>query len=854
MSAKNMDRFKMVKSKPNSNTKKQNPNSDTLQDKEQLQALHTELEAKENHLNSYAKELESLEAELNKKERLLTDEAVRLRAKEQELSSQQVQIEAGLPGLVAKELSAAKKLLEKQRTSFSEQLRQFETEKAELAVKESELKRLEVKCQSDFAAERKEFQNSLLELRQKANNQVDEEAEARKEELFRELEKQHQLSKQKLVQELEGTRLEAEKQLAERTSAINAKVSDNNAREADLQSREEQLDFQQKLYNEKKEKLNEDYAQFELKIAKAVQERQTGFSSEELRMKEECDRLRASLDSSNRELSLYQELKQKLNGESPEKVLFELAAYKEEIVTLKEELTRRPEQQVQQLFEQAKLEKGLLESSNEALIYERDALKRQIKELEDSSFEAEMWQRKYESLEVRRDALERVNSELQQELDRLAPTAVNEVSREVRLEQINTPVVSLNEEQKQQLIVFDKSKLRNEMDWLDVIYKRCDEYGLKFNRRILFAFHTALKVAEWSPITVLAGVSGTGKSELPRLYSHFGGISFLSLPVQPNWDSQESMLGYFNSIDDRFDAEPALRFLLQSQKECSNEYPGLKYGVNLLLLDEMNLAHVELYFAEFLSKLEQRRGKKRGDTPCLDIKLGAKDGIYQLPLERNVLWAGTMNQDETTKSLSDKVIDRGIAIHFPRPKELHSRQTLDVLPDPEPMLHYKEWRNWVSISSQEVPDKELKKYKLMVEKINSCLSSVGLALGHRVWQSIEFYMANYPMVKNLIDTNTEDTSKLNKWLKIAFEDQLVQKVMPKLRGVETRGYGKINCLDPIKQLLTDNDFSIVEDFERACQFGHGQFMWSSAEYLNNDEAFSELEELPTEELEGSADE
>ncbi|MEZ9055490.1 chromosome partitioning protein ParA [Vibrio sp. 10N.247.311.26] len=852
MSAKNMDRFNMVKSKPN--IKKQNSNSDTAQEKEQLQTLHTELEAKENRLISYEKDLESFDIELKKKEQLLADETVRLREKEQEISSRQVQVEAGLPRLVDKELSAAKNLVEKQRESFSEQLKKFEKEKLELAVKESELKRLEVKCQSDFAAERKELQNILLELRQKTINQVDKESEDRKEELFRELEKEQQVSKQKLLKELERTRLDAEKHLAERTNVIDVKVNNNNAREADLQSREEQLDFQQKLFKEKNEKLNEDYAQFELKIEKAVQERQAGFASEEQRMKEECDRLRASLDGSNRELSLYLELKQKLNGESPEKVLFELAAYKEEIITLKEELTRRPEQQVQQLFEQAKLEKGQLESSNEALIYERDALKRQIKDLEDSSFEAEMWQRKYESLEVRRDALDRVNSELHQELDRLAPTAVNEVSREVRLEQINTPVVSLNEEQKQQLIVFDKSKLRNEMDWLDVIYKRCDDYGIKFNRRILFAFHTALKVAEWSPITVLAGVSGTGKSELPRLYSHFGGISFLSLPVQPNWDSQESMLGYFNSIDDRFDAEPALRFLLQSQKECSNEYPGLKYGVNLLLLDEMNLAHVELYFAEFLSKLEQRRGKKRGDTPCLDIKLGAKDGIYQLPLERNVLWAGTMNQDETTKSLSDKVIDRGIAIHFPRPKELYSRQTLDVLPEPEPLLQYREWRNWVSISSQEIPEKQLKKYKLMVEKINSCLSSVGLALGHRVWQSIEFYMANYPMVKSLIDAKIEDTSKLNKWLKIAFEDQLVQKVMPKLRGVETRGYGKINCLDPIKQLLLDNDFSIVEDFECACQFGHGQFMWNSADYLNNDEAFSELEELPTEELEGSADE
>ncbi|WP_138542717.1 hypothetical protein, partial [Pseudoalteromonas sp. S3776] len=83
-------------------------------------------------------------------------------------------------------------------------------------------------------------------------------------------------------------------------------------------------------------------------------------------------------------------------------------------------------------------------------------------------------------------------------------------------------------------------------------------------------------------------------------------------------------------------------------------------------------------------------------------------------------------------------------------------------------------------------------------------------------------MANYPMVKRIIDSKTEDTTHLNKWRKVAVEDQLVQKVMPKRRGVETRGYGKLNCIEPIKQLLIDKDFSIVEDFERACQFGHGQ--------------------------------
>src|SRR5205085_12085399 len=138
---------------------------------------------------------------------------------------------------------------------------------------------------------------------------------------------------------------------------------------------------------------------------------------------------------------------------------------------------------------------------------------------------------------------------------------------------------------------------------------------------------------------------------------------YLPLAVQPNWDSQESMLGFFNSIDNKFDTQPILRFLAQSQKKNEGDYPGHEDVMNLVLLDEMNLAHIELYFAEFLSKLELRRGKKGSDVPSLLVKIGAGMEPYQLPLGRNVLWAGTMNQDETTKSLSDKVLDRSIIIH-----------------------------------------------------------------------------------------------------------------------------------------------------------------------------------------------
>ena len=80
------------------------------------------------------------------------------------------------------------------------------------------------------------------------------------------------------------------------------------------------------------------------------------------------------------------------------------------------------------------------------------------------------------------------------------------------------------------------------------------------------------------------------------------------------------------------------------------------------------------------------------------------------------------------------------------------------------------------------------------------------------------------------------TSELEKAIHTAVEDQIVQKVMPKLRGIETRrgsnSYEK--CLLPIKGLLNDRGFNLNDDFERACSMGYGQFMWNSAEYIASD--------------------
>ena len=131
---------------------------------------------------------------------------------------------------------------------------------------------------------------------------------------------------------------------------------------------------------------------------------------------------------------------------------------------------------------------------------------------------------------------------------------------------------------------------------------------------------------------------------------------------------------------------------------------------------------------------------------------------------------------------------------------------------------------------------ELDRYKHMVEQINDCLAEAGRAIGHRVWQSIAHYVVNYPLVRKAFQTTDEGvlSPELKKAMHTAIEDQLVQKVMPKLRGIDTNGRTMDNCLQPIRTLLNENDFNLDEDFGHACEMGYGQFMWCSADYIEKD--------------------
>lgn len=375
-------------------------------------------------------------------------------------------------------------------------------------------------------------------------------------------------------------------------------------------------------------------------------------------------------------------------------------------------------------------------------------------------------------------------------------------------------------------------KTLNEIEWIDGIISKCKESGFEFSKRLFYSFHTSLKTSDMSPLTVLAGVSGTGKSKLPQLYSRFGGLYFISVPVQPDWDSPQSLFGYFNSIEKRFNATSLLRALVSFQANKSksvtkDNITDLSNNVLIVLLDEMNLAHVELYFADLLSKLEERRGESKDIG--FEVDLGAGNEKYNVVLTDNVKWVGTMNEDETTKSLSDKVIDRGNVISFPRPNKFERYNKKTLAPEAN-KIDRAVWEAWIDDKAT-LSDVEANKYMTIVEEINDALKKVNRALGHRVWQSIENYMISHPLVNEY----SQDKDKREKALNYAFEEALVHKVMPKLRGIDTDGSQRTDCLDAIKNILIDNNLkSIVSDYDNAMSSVTGTFVWDSANYLFED--------------------
>ncbi len=161
-----------------------------------------------------------------------------------------------------------------------------------------------------------------------------------------------------------------------------------------------------------------------------------------------------------------------------------------------------------------------------------------------------------------------------------------------------------------------------------------------------------------SRLSILEGLSGTGKSSLPRYFAKFINAQCIFLPVQTTWRDKTSVLGYFNDFTKTYSETDLLLNLYDA-----NYNPDRLYFV---VLDEMNIAKVEYYFADFLSILEYPKDQWKlrvMNFPYNFIPpINLVDGYIQIP--SNTYFVGTVNKDDSVQTITDKVYDRAITINF----------------------------------------------------------------------------------------------------------------------------------------------------------------------------------------------
>lgn len=276
---------------------------------------------------------------------------------------------------------------------------------------------------------------------------------------------------------------------------------------------------------------------------------------------------------------------------------------------------------------------------------------------------------------------------------------------------------------------------------VEIILERIRARGFTIADQTIRAYHVALRTR---PLVILPGISGTGKTRLTRLYADAllgealapgqENERYLLIAVQPDWHNARDLLGYYNAITGKYHPTPFLRF---AQRAAAD--PAARYFV---CLDEMNLARPEYYLAPILAAMETDERLIDLGAPGATVEtVGGETLANPFRLPHNLAIIGTVNVDESTHPLSDKLLDRANVI------ELTDVDLAAFRANYRGVVDDAAWRELTAI--------------------HEIMSRAGQAFGYRVLNEIMRYLEQSAGVLPP---------------RQALDLQIKQKILPKLRG------------------------------------------------------------------------
>lgn len=303
---------------------------------------------------------------------------------------------------------------------------------------------------------------------------------------------------------------------------------------------------------------------------------------------------------------------------------------------------------------------------------------------------------------------------------------------------------------------------------LSSILSNVRESPFTYADAIIRDFHLNLVSLEDKHFVILNGISGTGKTRLCLLYAnavygqtHDAYNPYLKvIPVRPDWTDSTSLFGYYSALEKRYVRTPFLNAVLQAIQEGKPMF---------VVLDEMNLARVEYYLSDYLSAIESRQ----------PIRLHTESHVTEVPQElqipHNLYVIGTINVDETTHGISDKVLDRAFVMTL---SDVDLEQFWNAAESKYKVALQEEWN--------------------MLQALHVKLSRYELHFGYRTMNE---------MLRKLY-ANEELDSDIRMEKKEAVDRVIAEKVLPKIRGDERIDALLIDLIDWTAALFGDGSESL----------------------------------------------
>ena len=323
------------------------------------------------------------------------------------------------------------------------------------------------------------------------------------------------------------------------------------------------------------------------------------------------------------------------------------------------------------------------------------------------------------------------------------------------------------------------------VDTINHIENYIKNQGYNYTYNQLSNLYLSLKT---KPFTILAGISGTGKSKIIRLFADSINADYTLISIRPDWNDSTELLGYKN-LDDKFIKGQLTKTILKAKQN--------KNKPHLICLDEMNLARVEYYLSDYLSIIESR--KKVGQEIITDdiVQFEENNETINLHIPDNIYIIGTVNMDDSTFQFSRKVLDRANTIEF-------SDVDLDNLffENNEEVESLNVSNNFLKTTYLKTMDieEEYREYAKEINKkiieINEILKKSQKQFAYRVRDEILFYLVE----NKKADLLHED---------IAFDYQIMQKILPAISGSEESVYQVL--IDLLNFVCETNTIDTIEE-------------------------------------------